>query len=423
MNAFPPHRSGSARRVVVTGLGVISPNGNCIEDFWTNISAGRSGAAPVSKFDVSRLPVKYAAEVTGFNLADFAKTKENRLDLTIQFGLAASVQAIRNARLDLSTMDAHRVGIVEGTTISGSESVLKTQRTFLDTGDYRRLHPFNVVAGYCGEGSSAISQHLKIHGAAITYCSGCSSGSDAIGHAAQLIRSDEFDVMLAGGSEEMQEMLFVGFCKLRSMSERQGNPSEAMRPFDRNRDGFLLGEGSAFLVLEERCHALERGATILAELVGHGRTSEAYHPTAPHPDGLGYRTAMTNAMADAGMHPTEVEHINAHGSATKLNDPIETKAIRGVFGKHARALSVVATKPLTGHLMGAAGAIEALITVLTIHRQHIPATINLQIPDDGCDLDYVTSPRPYPVRTALSVNAGFGGRYSCLAFREAREMT
>lgn len=423
MNASAANRSEPARRVVVTGMGVISPNGNRIEEFWGNISRGRSGAAPVTKFDVSRLPVKYAAEVTGFSLGDYAKTRASKLDLTIQFGLAAAIQATENANLDLSTLDSERIGIVEGTTISGSESVLKTQRTFLDTGDYRRLHPYNIVAGYCGEGSSAISQHLKIRGAAITYCSGCSSGSDAIGHAAELIRNDEFDVMLAGGSEEMQEMLFVGFCKLRSMSEREGVASDAMRPFDRNRDGFLLGEGSAFLVLEELCHALERGAPILAEILGHGRTSEAYHPTAPHPEGIGYRTAMTNALSDAGIHPTEVEHINAHGSATKLNDPIETKAIRAVFGKHARTLSVAATKPLTGHLMGAAGAIEALITVLTIQRKHIPPTINLLVPEEGCDLDYVTSPRPYPVRTALSVNAGFGGRYSCLVFREARGTT
>ena len=423
MIAFASNRLQPARRVVVTGMGVISPNGNCIEEFWSNISRGLSGAAPVTKFDVSRLPVKYAAEVTGFSLGDFAKTREHKMDLTIQFGLAASIQAIRNANLDLSTLDSERVGIVEGTTISGSESVMKSQRTFLDTGDYRRLHPFNVVAGYCGEGSSAISQHLKIRGAAVTYCSGCSSGNDAIGHAAELIRNDEFDVMLAGGSEEMQEMLFLGFCKLQSMSEREGLPSLAMRPFDRHRDGFLLGEGSAFLVLEELCHALERGAPILAEVIGHGRTSEAYHPTAPHPEGIGYRAAMTNALTDARIHPTEVEHINAHGSATKLNDPIETKAIRAVFGDHARKISVAATKPLTGHLMGASGAIEALITVLTIQRKHIPPTINLLDPDDDCDLDYVTLPRPYPVRTALCVNAGFGGRYSCLAFRAAGEMT
>jgi len=416
-----PTRPMPARRVVVTGLGVISPNGNHVEEFWSNISRGFSASAPVTKFDVSRLPVKYAAEVTGFKLSDFADSRDNRLDLTIQFGIAAAAQAVENARLDLSTLDSARVGIVEGTTISGSESVLKSQRTFLASGDYRRLHPFNVVAGYCGEGSSAISQHLKVRGAAITYCSGCSSGNDAIGHAAELIRRDEADVMIAGGSEEMQEMLFLGFCKLRSMSERVGMPSEAMRPFDRNRDGFLLGEGSAFLVLEEFCHAIERGATILAEFLGHGHTSEAYHPTSPHPEGLGYRAAMLNAMSAARIHPTEVEHINAHGSATKQNDPIETKAIRAVFGDHAGSLSVAATKPLTGHLMGASGAIEAAITVLTIQRKHIPPTINLIDPDEGCDLDYVPSPRPYPVRTALCVNAGFGGRYSCLVFREAEK--
>jgi 3-oxoacyl-(acyl-carrier-protein) synthase len=416
--AIAPNRKEKGRRVVVTGLGVIAPGGNSIDQFWGKISTGTSAAAPVRKFDVSRLPVRYSAEVTDFHLSDFVESRETRLDMTIQFSLAAAAQAMRDAKLHSAPLNPARIGIVEGTTISGSESVLKSQRTFLTTGDYRRLHPYNIVAGYCGEGSSTISQHLNIQGAAITYCSGCSSGNDAIGHAMQLIRDDEFDVMLAGGAEEMQEMLFVGFCKLRSMSEWDGVPSRAMRPFDAHRDGFLLGEGSAFLVLEELCHALDRGAPIFAEVIGHGRTSEAYHPTAPHPEGVGYRAAMTNALADAGILPEEVEHINAHGSATKQNDPIETKAIKAVFGEQARRISVSATKPLTGHLMGASGAIEALITVLTIQRRLIPPTVNLAEPDEGCDLDYVPVPRPYPVRTALCVNAGFGGRYSCLAFRE-----
>ena len=407
------------RRVVVTGLGVVSPTGNTLEKFWSNIVAGESAAGPVTKFDVAQLPVKYAAEVRDFKLGEYVDAKEGRYDRTIQYGLAASAQAVTHSRLDLKSVDPERIGIVEGTTISGSESVMKTQKIFLQTRDYRKVHPYNVVAGYCGEGSSTISQHLGIQGAAITYCSGCASSNDSIGHAAKLIRHDEFDVMLAGGAEEMHEMLFVGFCKLRSMSEWQGAPERSMRPFDRSRNGFVLGEGAAFLLLEERSHALARGATIYAEILGHGRTSEAYHPTAPHPEGVGYRAAMERALRDARMVPTEISHINAHGSATKQNDPIESLAIRTVFGDHAKKLSVTATKPLTGHLMGASGAVEAAVTVMTLHTQTIPPTINLSDPDVGCDLDYVTTTRPYPVRNALCVNAGFGGRYSCLVFGES----
>ena len=416
MNHHQQNRYELVRRVVVTGIGVIAPNGNTLETFWGSVVAGNSAAAPVEKFDVSRLPVKYAAEVKDFRLSDFIDAKNGRFDRTIQYGLAASAQALQHARLDLKTVDPERVGSVEGTTISGSESVMKTQKIFLQTRDYRKVHPYNVVAGYCGEGSSTISQHLGIQGAAIAYCSGCASSNDSIGHAAKLIRHDEFDVMLAGGAEEMHEMLFVGFCKLRSMSEWTGAPGQSMRPFDRSRDGFVLGEGAAFLVLEERGHALARGATILAEILGHGRTSEAYHPTAPHPEGVGYKAAMERALKDARIVPEQVSHINAHGSATKQNAPIETQAITAVFGDHARRLSVTATKPITGHLMGASGAVEAAVTVLTVHKQSIPPTINLNDPDVGCDLDYVKSTRPYPVKTALCVNAGFGGRYSCLVF-------
>ncbi len=419
MNNQDRNRFEMIRRVVVTGIGVIAPNGNTLETFWDSVVSGRSAAAPVEKFDVSQLPVKYGAEVRNFRMSDYVDAKEGRYDRTIQYGLSAASQAMIHSRLDMKSVDPERVGIVEGTTISGSESVMKTQKIFLETKDYRKVHPYNVVAGYCGEGSSIISQHLGIQGAAITYCSGCASGNDSIGHASKLIRHDEFDVMLAGGAEEMHEMLFVGFCKLRSMSEWIGEPGRAMRPFDRSRDGFVLGEGAAFLVLEERSHALARGATIYAEILGHGRTSEAYHPTSPHPEGVGYRAAMERSLKDAQITPDKISHINSHGSATKQNDPIETKAIKSVFGDHARNLSVTATKPITGHLMGASGAVEAVVTVMTLHKQSIPPVINLSDRDNGCDLDYVTAARPYPVKTALCVNAGFGGRYSSLVFGEA----
>ncbi len=415
LRKFPGN--GHARRVVVTGLGIISPSGKDVDTLWRNVRDGVSAAAPITRFDVCSLPVKIGAEVKDFRITDYAEVRTSRLDMSVQYGVAAATMALRDSKIDTRNGSA-RMGIIEGTTLSGSESSLKTQKAFLDSdGDYRKLHPYNVVACYCGEGSSTISMQLGIEGAAVTYCSGCASGTDAIGHAMRLIRSDQFDVMVAGGSEHMLPMMHIGFCRLGAMSEKNSDPTRAMRPFDRSRDGFVLGEGSAFLVLEELSHALGRGAKIYAEMIGHGATSEAHHPTDPHPDGLGYQRCMERALRDAELEPEEVDYINAHGSATPKNDPIETHAIKATFGAHSRRLSISATKPVTGHLMGAAGAIETLITILALRHQTIPPTINLEVPDDGCDLDYVPSSRPYPIRVAMNLSAGFGGRYACLLMR------
>jgi 3-oxoacyl-[acyl-carrier-protein] synthase II len=408
------------RSVVITGMGVISPSGKQLPEFWKNVRGGISAAAPVSRFDASRLPVKISAEVRDFDISKFSKNrKAGRLDLTVQYGVAAASLAVADSRLEISKMDADRIGTVEGTTVSGAESVIKARDSFVGAnGNFRALHPYNVVAGYCGEGSSTIGMLLGIHGHAVTYCSGCASGSDAIGYATQMIRGDDIDVAIAGGSEGTMEMLHAGFCRVRAMSEQNTVPSRAMRPFDRSRDGFVLGEGSAFLVLEELTHALQRGAQIYAEVAGHGRSCEAYHPTDPHPEGLGYRRALEKALRQARVNPTEVDYINAHGSATPLNDPVETRAIKAVFGSHARRLAVSATKPVTGHLMGASGAIETVICALTIKNGEIPPTINLEDPGEGCDLDYVPKEaRPYPVRVAVNLNAGFGGRYACLVLK------
>jgi 3-oxoacyl-[acyl-carrier-protein] synthase II len=415
----PTHPARPRRRVVVTGIGVISPSGNDARTVWENVSHGRSAAAPITKFETRNLPVKIAAEVRNFDIRDYTKVKSGRLDHSIQFGIAAAAQALRGASLDPRSGTGGRMAVVEGTTISGTESTLQTQRSYLEaSGDYRKIHPYNVVAGYCGEGSSAIGTHLGIQGPAMTYCSGCASGTDAIGHAMHLIRDDAFDTVVAGGSEHMVEMMHIGFCRLRAMSEHQGDPREAMRPFDNSRDGFVLGEGSAFLVLEELTHALERGVQIYAEIVGHGTTAEAFHATDPHPDGLGYCVSMQQALHDGAVHISEVDYINAHGSATPKNDPIETAAIKQVFGSEAARLGISATKPVTGHLMGASGAIETLITVLALHYQMMPPTINLRTPGAGCDLDYVSHPRRYPIRAAMNNNAGFGGRYASLLLRQ-----
>lgn len=409
------------RRVVITGMGVVSPSGKDLPGFWHNLRHGISAAGPVSRFDVSRLPVKIAAEVKDFVVSDFIKSrKPGRFDLTIQYGVAAATLAVKDAAIDLQTLDSDRVGVVEGTTISGMESIIKTRDAFVNNDEnFRALHPYNLVASYCGEGSSTISLHLGIRGHAVTYCSGCASGNDAIGYATDLIEQDDVDVVVAGGSEQTLEMLHVGFCRLRAMTEQSGEPSRAMRPFDRSRDGFVLGEGAAFFVLEELSHALGRGARIYAEIAGHGRSCEAYHATDPHPEGVGYVKALEKALRRARAHPTEVDYINAHGSATPLNDPVETKAIKRVFREHARRLAISATKPITGHLMGASGALEAMITALAIYHEEIPATINLNDPDPACDLDYVPGEtRSYPIRVGVNLNAGFGGRYACLVLKK-----
>ncbi len=409
------------RRVVITGMGVVSPCGTSLGTFWANIRGGISSAAPVTRFDVSKMPVKIAAEVKGFNAADFIATKKpGRLDRSIQYGVAAAGMAVKDSHLDLRSLDPDRVGVVEGTTISGAESIIKARDSFASLGgNYRALHPYNVVAGYCGEGSSTISLHLGIRGHAVTYCSGCASGNDAIGYACRMIQCDDVDVAVAGGAEESMEMLHAGFCRVRAMTEHDGKPGEAMRPFDRSRDGFVLGEGSAFFILEELSHALGRRAHIYAEVIGHGRSCEAYHATDPHPDGLGYVKALEKAIRSARIHPSEVDYINAHGSATPLNDSIETKAIKTVFREHAKRLAISATKPVTGHLMGASGAIETMVCALALLHQEIPPTINLNDPDPACDLDYVSGDaRAFPLRIGVNLNAGFGGRYACLVLRK-----
>jgi 3-oxoacyl-[acyl-carrier-protein] synthase II len=410
----------SHRRVVITGMGVISPSGHDLVQFWENVRGGVSAAAPVSRFDASKLPVKIAAEVKGFDVGLFVKSKKlGRFDLSVQYGVAAASLAVKDSGVDLAKMDSDRCGVVEGTTISGAESIIKARDSFTSSNhNFRALHPYNVVAGYCGEGSSTIGLHLGIHGNAVTYCSGCASGNDAIGYAAQMIRCDDVDVVVAGGAEEMMEMLHVGFCRVRAMTEQGGDPARAMRPFDHSRDGFVLGEGAAFLVLEELSHALGRGARIYAEIAGHGRSCEAYHATDPHPEGLGYKRSLEKALRQGRVNLDEVDYINAHGSATPLNDPIETNAIKRVFKDHAWQMAVSATKPVTGHLMGASGAIETVISALAISHQEIPPTINLEEPDAGCDLDYVRGQgRSYPVRVAVNLNAGFGGRYACLVLK------
>ena len=406
----------SPRRVVITGMGVIAPNGRDLDTFWNSLSKGISGADYVTRFDTSKLPNKFAAEVKGFNASDYMGAKRaKRCDLVTQYSIAAARLAVDDSGLDMSGCDPDRIGIVEGTTVSGMESMFRGQQTYL-RGGYRALSPFTVINAYCGEGSSNIALEVGIKGHALTYCSGCASGNDAVGYALMMIRQDETDIMLAGATDDtMAEPMYGGFCLLKIMSRSQDDPRTAMRPFDRTRDGFVLGEGAAFLVLEELSHALSRGANIYAEVLSHGRSCEAYHGTDTHPEGIGFCRSMEKAMKKARLHPSDIQYINAHGTATPSNDPIETKAIKAILKDHAYMVAISSTKPITGHMMGAAGASETVVCALAIKRQEIPATINLTDRAEGCDLDYVPNvSRPYPLRVAANLSAGFGGKNSCL---------
>ena len=407
------------RRVVITGMGVISPNGKDLTTFWDTIRHGISAGAPVTRFDTAKLRNKIAAEVRDFDPGRYMDPRlARRCDRCTQYAIAASINAMADAQIKFDELDADRVGIVEGTTVSGMESMLLGHQVYLNKG-IDKLNPFTVINAYCGEGSSKIAFELGIKGHAVTYCSGCASGNDAIGYAAQMIQQDEVDVMLAGATDDtMAEPTYAGFCLLRVMTQRHETPQQAMRPFSGDRDGFLLGEGAAFVVLEELSHALARGAKIYAEFAGHGRSCEAYHSTDTHPEGVGFARSIEKALRRARIHPSEVDYVNAHGTATATNDPIETKAIKRIFREHAFRLAVSSTKPITGHMMGAAGAVETVVCALAINKQEIPPTINWNEPDPACDLDYVPhQSRPYPINVAVNLSAGFGGKNACLILK------
>lgn len=411
MNPHP-----AERRVVITGLGVIAPNGQDLETFWRTVRDGESAADIISRFDTTGVPSRVAAEIKDFDCGRYLDPKRaKRFDLSIQYGMAAARLAVRDAGLKVEALDAERVGIVEATSISGLESTLKSHLAFLSRG-YRAISPFTFINSYCGGGSGEIARELGIKGHAITYCSGSCSGNDAIGYALRMIQSDEADVMVAGGADApLMEAFWSGFCVARIMTRRHDAPKQAMRPFDRHRDGVLLGEGGAFLVLEELSHALMRRARIYAEVLGHGRSCEAYDSVAPHPDGLGLARAMQKALHDARLTPGEIDYINPHGTATADHDVVETRAIKRVFGEQAYRVAVSSTKPVTGHLLGAAGALESVICALALHHGQVPPTINLSEPADGCDLDYVAGgARVYPLRSVMNLNSGFGGKNACL---------
>jgi 3-oxoacyl-[acyl-carrier-protein] synthase II len=410
-----PHR----RRIVITGMGVITAPAQRLDSFWNCIRQGISGGKQMTRFPAGASPTLIAAQIDDFDPALYMDHKmARRLDHSHRYGVAAARLAQQDAQIDFHNVDADRIGIVEGSSMSGNEGAVKAEEGFHRKG-YKGVGPFALINGYSGAGSGEVAKELGIRGHSITLSSSSASGNDALGYALSMIRHEEVDVMVAGGAEApIVPHTWGGLCLNQVMSRRNDTPQAAMRPFDKTRDGILLGEGSAYLVLEELSYALSRGARIYAEILGHGRSCEAYHPVAPHPDGVGYFRAMQKAIRQAQIDPEEVDYINAHGTATEANDIVETKAIKRYFGAHAYQLAVSSTKPVTGHLLGAAGALETVVCALSLYHQEIPLTLNHDEPGPECDLDYVRGrSRPYPVRVALNLSSGFGGKNSCLVLR------
>ena len=403
----------------MTGLGVVSPVGNDVESFWASLIAGRSGITRVTRFDASDFRTRIAAEVKDFDALVYMDKKEiRRTDLYVQYAIAASSQALSDSGLDLAAEDATRIGVIIGTGIGGIATFEEQTELMLAKGP-SRVSPFFIPMMIANMASGQVSIQFGLKGPNTTTVSACASGAHAIGEAFQAIKSDQADIMVTGGSEAtITKMAMAGFCALKAMSTRNDEPTRASRPFERDRDGFVMGEGAGILVLEEYEHARARGATILAEMVGYGSTGDAYHITAPPPEGEGAARAMAMALKEAGLKPADVDYINAHGTSTDLNDKYETAAVKTVFGEDARRLAISSTKSMTGHLLGAAGGVEAVATVLTISRELLPPTVNFENRDPDCDLDYVPNEaRPATVRAALSNSFGFGGHNVSLAIR------
>jgi len=401
----------SRRRVVVTGLGIISPIGNTVPEAWSNALAGKSGITRITRFDPSRLASQIAGEVKGFDVAPYMSPKEaRRMDLFIHYGMAAGLQAWRDARLEVTPQNAERVGVNFGSGIGGLPLIEAMDEELHKNGP-RRISPFFIPGTIINMIAGLLSIEVGAKGPNIAIVTACTTSTHCIGEAAKSIRYGEADVMIAGGAEAVVTELAVGgFAAARALSTRNDDPATASRPWDKERDGFVLGEGAGAVVLEEYEHAKARGAQIYCELVGYGVSADAHHMTAPPEDGDGGYRAMRNAMKDAGLEPSSIDYINAHGTSTPLGDVAETVAVKRLLGDHARKAVVNSTKSMTGHLLGAAGGIEAVFSVLALRDQVSPPTINLKTPDPACDLDYVANAsRKMPIRVALSNSFGFGG--------------
>ncbi|MGH7966818.1 MAG: beta-ketoacyl-ACP synthase II [Candidatus Binatia bacterium] len=411
------------RRVVITGVGLVTPLGTGVEKNWQALVAGRSGVGLVSRFDAFDFPTRIAGEVKDFSPEEFIEKKElKKMDIFIQYAVAAAQMAMNEARLPITADNEDMVGVLVGTGIAGLSSIEEYHSLFLDT-RLKRVSPFFIPKLIANLAPGQIAIRYGAKGINYTPTSACSSGGHAIGEAFRLIRLGEQDAVIAGGSEAAITPLGLGgFIALKAVSSRNDEPERASRPFDRNRDGFVMAEGAGVLVLEEMEQAKRRGAKIYAEVVGYGANCDAFHMTAPSPEGEGAVRCMELALRSGSIHPTEVDYINAHGTSTPLNDATETLAIKRVFGEHAARLAVSSTKSMTGHLIGAAGGVEAIYTALALARGIIPPTINYEEPDPACDLDYVPNvARPAPIRVALSNSFGFGGTNACLVLRKWAE--
>jgi 3-oxoacyl-[acyl-carrier-protein] synthase II len=400
-----------SRRVVITGMGAITPIGNSVPDMWESVKAGKSGAGPITKFDPSEFATKIAAEVKDFDAKEYMDKKEARkMETFSQFTVAASLEAMKDAKLSEGDYDPDRTGVILGVGIGGFETIESSYKSLFDKGP-SRVPPMTIPKLIANIGPANVALMTNAHGPVYSIATACSSGTDAIGNSMRWIREGLGDVVITGGVEACITQLGVaGFNVIQALTTRNDDPEHASRPFDKDRDGFLIGEGAGTLILEELEHAKKRGAPIYAEVVGSGITNDAYHRTAPHPEGTGAITAIRMALKDAGIKPEDVDYINAHGTSTPLNDPTETKVIKEVFGDHAYKLKVSSTKSMHGHLVGAAGAVEAIISALAIRDQYFPATINLDEADPECDLDYVPNTGVEgPINVAVSNSLGFGG--------------
>lgn len=404
------------RRVVITGLGAVTPLGLNVEEFWANVIAGKSGVGLITRFDTTDFNVKIAAEVKGFDPENYLDKKEvRRTDRFVQFALAAAKMAVDDASLTIDESNCEDVGVYIGSGVGGISTVEEQARTLFEKGP-SRVSPFMVPMMISDMAAGQVSIMLGAKGPNEATVTACASSAHAIGNAFNAIRYGRAEVMITGGSEAaITPLSIAGFQSARALSTRNDEPEKASRPFDLNRDGFVMGEGAGILILEELEHAKRRGAKIYAELVGFGSTGDAYHITSPAPEGEGAKRAIIRALKDAGLQPDEVQYVNAHGTSTYYNDLYETKAIKAVFGDR---IAVSSTKSMTGHLLGAAGAIEAIITALTLEHQIIPPTINYETPDPECDLDYVPNrARESKIDAAITNSFGFGGHNAVLVLR------
>ena len=404
------------RRVVVTGLGLISPVGNSVATAWDNLIAGRTGIATITKFDHSALSVHFAGEVKDFNVEEYVSTKEARhMDTFIHYGIAAGTQAIRDSGITITDQNAERIGVMVGSGIGGLPMIEDTNSELLSRGP-RRISPFFVPGSIINMISGHLSILLNLKGPNVAAVTACTTGLHSIGLAARLIQYGDADVMLAGGAESTISPLGVGgFAAARALSTRNDDPATASRPWDKDRDGFVLGEGAGVMLLEEFEHARARGAKIYAELCGFGMSGDAYHMTAPNMDGP--RRCMNNALRDAGLNADQIQYVNAHGTSTPLGDKNETEAIKAALGDHAKKIVVNSTKSMTGHLLGGAGGLESVFTVLALHHQKSPPTINIFNQDPECDLDYCANvARDLKIDYAVKNNFGFGGTNGTLIF-------